>query len=116
MGAGKVHEIKSPNYPLHYPNKAKCIWTISTDPGNVISIVFIDFETEPVDDIVDVTDVTSTTSQSLGKLSGFNTGRTFVSTGSKLIVKFTSDLVNSRRGFKAVIKGGMPYCILGCVA
>ena len=106
MGNGKTREIISPKYPLHYPTSTKCTWTISTDPGNVISIKFIDFETEPINDVVDIRDGATTTDQLLGRLSGVNTGRTFISTGSKVTIKFTSDLANGRRGFKAIIRGG----------
>ena len=109
MSGGSVREIISPKYPLHYPTNTKCTWAISTDAGNVISITFVDFETEPINDVVDIRDGAKSTDQLMGRLSGARTGRTFISTGSKITIKFTSDLANARRGFKAIIRGGMCF-------
>ena len=106
MANGQIREIISPKYPLHYPTNIQCTWKITTDPGNVISVMFIDFETEPINDLVDIRDGAKNTDQLLGRLSGANTGKAFISTGSTLTIKFTSDLANGRRGFKARIRGG----------
>ena len=77
----------------------------------MISILFVDFETEPINDVVDVLDGAASTDQLLGRLSGVNTGKAFISTGSKLSIKFTSDLANGRRGFKISVRGGKWFSI-----
>ena len=109
---GQVREIISPQYPMNYPTNSKCTWKVSTTARNVISIQFIDFETEPTNDIVDVRDGPLTTSQLLARLSGAHQRKTFITTGSDLLVKFTSDHAIGRRGFKAIIRGGMCYSLL----
>lgn len=36
----------SPNYPLHYPNNAYCVWTITVPQGSELRLDFLFFETE----------------------------------------------------------------------
>ncbi len=90
-----------------YPPSAKCMWKISTSPGTELSIKFIDFETEPVNDFVDVRDGNAETSQLIAKLSGSRRGPFYVTTGPNLFVKFSSDAAIVRRGFKALIRAGL---------
>ena len=37
-------EIKSPRFPLNYPNQAECIWKIIGSRGSRITVTFTDFE------------------------------------------------------------------------
>ncbi|ROL53604.1 CUB and sushi domain-containing protein 3 [Anabarilius grahami] len=46
--------ITSPNFPSEYYNSADCTWTILADPGDTISIIFTDFQTEEKYDYLEV--------------------------------------------------------------
>lgn len=46
--------ISSPNFPSEYYNSADCTWTILADPGDTISIIFTDFQTEEKYDYLEV--------------------------------------------------------------
>lgn len=46
--------ISSPNFPSEYYNNADCTWTILADPGDTISIIFTDFQTEEKYDYLEV--------------------------------------------------------------
>ena len=105
--AGQSREIMSPKYPLLYPASSKCIWKISTSQNSVVSIQFVDFETEPLNDVVDVRDGITETDHLLASLSGARQTKTYFTTGPNLLVKFSSDFINSRRGFKAIIRAGI---------
>eukprot|EP00795_Rhopilema_esculentum_P001778 gene1778-16265_t len=106
VGKGQVREILSSNYPSHYPTNSKCTWTITADPNSVLSLRFIDFETELINDVVDIRDGVLSTDKLIARLSGAQTGQTFISTGAGFTMKFTSDHAIGRRGFKAVVYGG----------
>ena len=106
IGKGQIREIISPKYPLHYPTNSKCTWTITADPNSVLSLRFVDFETELINDLVDIRDGVLSTDKLIARLSGAETGQTFISTGAGLTMKFTSDHANGSRGFKAVVYGG----------
>eukprot|EP00795_Rhopilema_esculentum_P001726 gene1726-16211_t len=106
VGKGQMREIISPKYPLHYPTNSKCTWTITADPNSVLSLHFVDFETELINDAVDIRDGVLSTDKLIARLSGAQTGQMFISTGAGLTMKFTSDRANGSRGFKAVVYGG----------
>ena len=42
--AGSTGEIKSPRFPLNYPNDVECEWKIHVEEGSVIKLTFTDFE------------------------------------------------------------------------
>ena len=43
---GPTGTITSPNYPRNYPDNARCSWRITVGEGNIIELVFLDFEIE----------------------------------------------------------------------
>lgn len=38
--------IKSPNYPILYPNSIDCRWSIKVEPGSKVRLLFAFFETQ----------------------------------------------------------------------
>nr|DBA24038.1 TPA: hypothetical protein GDO54_011744 [Pyxicephalus adspersus] len=46
--------ISSPGFPNEYHNNADCTWTIVTEPGDTISLVFTDFQMEEKYDYLEV--------------------------------------------------------------
>jgi len=48
----RVQVLSSPNYPNNYDNNQNCTWSISTEPGNVIEIDFINFDIEDKYDVL----------------------------------------------------------------
>ena len=44
--------IKTPNYPLPYPDMIDCRWLIKVDERSQISIVFSSFQTQDRHDLV----------------------------------------------------------------
>ena len=39
-------EILSPNHPFEYPNDADCQWHIEVNDGQVVQLIFIEFDME----------------------------------------------------------------------
>ena len=107
VNPGQIRYITSPQYPSSYPSNAKCIWTIrSSDPSQVISIVVVDFDTEPVNDVLDVRDGKTDKDFLLARLSGILYQQTYITSGSNLHLQFTSNYHINKRGFKVLIRGG----------
>ncbi|CAO2602339.1 CUB and sushi domain-containing protein 3, partial [Lemmus lemmus] len=48
--------ILSPGYPFPYDNNLRCMWMIEVDPGNIVSLQFLAFDTEASHDILRVWD------------------------------------------------------------
>lgn len=46
--------ISSPGFPNEYHNNADCTWTVVTEPGDTISLVFTDFQMEEKYDFLEV--------------------------------------------------------------
>ncbi|XP_046553793.1 cubilin-like [Haliotis rubra] len=100
--------LTSPNYPSDYLNNMYCTWTITTVLTN-IKINFLDLHLESSSDCsydkVTVYDGPALYSNILGAICGTTTG-TYVSTGSSVTIKFSSDTSNTYRGFKLSYIGG----------
>ena len=43
---GNNGTLESPNYPYNYPNNARCVWTITTDPDTRVVLTFSYFRLE----------------------------------------------------------------------
>ncbi|XP_049865550.1 cubilin homolog [Pectinophora gossypiella] len=93
--------IASPNYPLSYPNKASCEWTLSTSPGNRVYITFEQFDLEYSEncneDYLEVRE-----NNGAGRLLGVYCGTdipTNTTAATKLFIKFHSGPENNGRGF-----------------
>uniref|UniRef100_A0A8C7D526 CUB and Sushi multiple domains 3 n=1 Tax=Oncorhynchus kisutch TaxID=8019 RepID=A0A8C7D526_ONCKI len=90
--------ISSPNFPSEYYNSADCTWTILADPGDTISIIFTDFQTEEKYDYLEVE------GSSLW-LSGMNVPSPIVSNKNWLRLHFVTDSNHRYRGFSAHYQG-----------
>ncbi|XP_038827831.1 CUB and sushi domain-containing protein 3-like [Salvelinus namaycush] len=89
--------ISSPNFPSEYYNSADCTWTILADPGDTISIIFTDFQTEEKYDYLEVEGSEPPTIW----LSGMNVPSPIVSNKNWLRLHFVTDSNHRYRGFSA---------------
>uniref|UniRef100_A0A674ETW4 CUB and Sushi multiple domains 3 n=1 Tax=Salmo trutta TaxID=8032 RepID=A0A674ETW4_SALTR len=89
--------ISSPNFPSEYYNNADCTWTILADPGDTISIIFTDFQTEEKYDYLEVEGSEPPTIW----LSGMNVPSPIVSNKNWLRLHFVTDSNHRYRGFSA---------------
>ncbi|XP_064839021.1 CUB and sushi domain-containing protein 3-like isoform X1 [Oncorhynchus masou masou] len=89
--------ISSPNFPSEYYNSADCTWTILADPGDTISIIFTDFQTEAKYDYLEVEGSEPPTIW----LSGMNVPSPIVSNKNWLRLHFVTDSNHRYRGFSA---------------
>ncbi|KAJ1193707.1 hypothetical protein NDU88_003003, partial [Pleurodeles waltl] len=46
--------ISSPGFPNEYHNNADCTWTVVTEPGDTLSLVFTDFQMEEKYDYLEI--------------------------------------------------------------
>ena len=106
-------EFTSLDFPRQYPNNANCIWRISTDPNRriVLGTKNMEFDLEPGSniyscnyDFVKVSDGLNEKEKCIGKFCGSpsfrRTFQTVYSTGPHLHVKFSSDFIVRKKGFK----------------
>ncbi|XP_072335393.1 cubilin-like [Scyliorhinus torazame] len=94
----------SPNYPLDYPNNAKCTWYIHVDNDERVKLNFFHVELEPSPhcskDYIKIYDGPSTISPVLSTIcTGSN--HEFISSSNNMIVYFQSDSQNTASGFTA---------------
>jgi len=97
--------ITSPDYPSAYPINKGCQWTVSVPRGQKVRLVFEAFTTEYRYDLVKVYDGDSTSGRLLGSFSGSTAPADITSRGTKLHITFTSDISNTKTGFKAIASG-----------
>ncbi|XP_043569093.1 deleted in malignant brain tumors 1 protein-like [Chiloscyllium plagiosum] len=94
----------SPNYPLHYPNNAKCIWYISVDNDERIRLNFVKIQLEVSprcsNDYVTIYDGPSIHSPALSTIC-IGSNLKFMSSSNKMTVYFQSDSHNTGSGFTA---------------
>ncbi|XP_056378601.1 CUB and sushi domain-containing protein 3 isoform X6 [Hyla sarda] len=98
--------ISSPGFPNEYHNNADCTWTVVTEPGDTISLVFTDFQME---DKYDYLEVEGSEPPKL-RLSGMNVPPPVVSNKHWLRLHFVTDNNHRYRGFSAqyqVNEGGI---------
>ncbi|XP_046645173.1 CUB and sushi domain-containing protein 3-like isoform X1 [Daphnia pulicaria] len=92
--------IKSPNYPLLYPNVTDCRWSIEVDPSSKVRLLFAFFETQEGADFLYVYDGPTVYSNLLFEKSGsVKTPFQVDSTTNKILIRFTSDGEISFPGF-----------------
>ncbi|CAL1548752.1 unnamed protein product, partial [Lymnaea stagnalis] len=102
--------ITSPRYPTNYPSDAKCSWTITAPPNEIIDIRFskldLDGYTDSCPDVVTVFDGAGPQAAPITRLCRYKElaelqGLHIRSTGNKIHITFTSDSYNTRQGFLA---------------
>ncbi|NXW22833.1 CSMD3 protein, partial [Circaetus pectoralis] len=93
--------ISSPNFPNEYHNNADCTWTIVAEPGDTISLIFTDFQTEEKYDYLEVEGSEPPTIW----LSGMNIPPPVISNKNWLRLHFVTDSNHRYRGFSAHYQG-----------
>ncbi|KAG8570229.1 hypothetical protein GDO81_011162, partial [Engystomops pustulosus] len=93
--------ISSPGFPNEYHNNADCTWTIVTEPGDTISLVFTDFQMEEKYDYLEV----EGSEPPKLRLSGMNVPPPVVSNKHWLRLHFATDNNHRYRGFSAQYQG-----------
>ncbi|XP_037548906.1 CUB and sushi domain-containing protein 3 [Nematolebias whitei] len=89
--------VTSPGYPGNYGNQADCTWILLAEPGDTISVIFTDFQTEEKYDYLEVEGSEPPTIW----LSGSNVPAPIVSNKNWLRLHFVSDSNHRYRGFSA---------------
>ncbi|KAM9738006.1 CUB and sushi domain-containing protein 3 isoform 2-T2 [Menidia menidia] len=89
--------VTSPNYPGNYGNQADCTWILLAEPGDTISVIFTDFQTEEKYDYLEVEGSEPPTIW----LSGSNVPSPIVSNKNWLRLHFVTDNNHRYRGFSA---------------
>jgi hypothetical protein len=87
---------------LNYTDNKDCSWLISpSDSVKKISLGFYSLDTEDNNDVVTIYDGPTTSSPVLGTFSGDSVPSVVTSTGSKMLVRFTSNGSNTSKGWHA---------------
>uniref|UniRef100_A0AAQ4P1M7 CUB and Sushi multiple domains 3a n=1 Tax=Gasterosteus aculeatus aculeatus TaxID=481459 RepID=A0AAQ4P1M7_GASAC len=89
--------VTSPGYPGSYGNQADCTWILLAEPGDTISVIFTDFQTEEKYDYLEVEGSEPPTIW----LSGSNVPSPIVSNKNWLRLHFVSDANHRYRGYSA---------------
>ncbi|KAM8884121.1 CUB and sushi domain-containing protein 3-like isoform 1-T1 [Synchiropus picturatus] len=89
--------VTSPGYPGNYGNQADCTWTLLAEPGDTISVIFTDFQTEEKYDYLEVEGSEPPTIW----FSGSNVPSPIVSNKNWLRLHFVTDGNHRYRGFSA---------------
>ncbi|MGH0171390.1 UNVERIFIED_CONTAM: hypothetical protein FKN15_002387, partial [Acipenser sinensis] len=91
--------ILSPGYPFPYDNNLRCTWAIEVDPGNIVSLQFLAFDTEASHDILRVWDGPPENEMLLKEVSGSLLPEGIHSTLNEVTVQFDTDFYISKSGF-----------------
>uniref|UniRef100_H2LDN6 CUB and Sushi multiple domains 3 n=1 Tax=Oryzias latipes TaxID=8090 RepID=H2LDN6_ORYLA len=94
---GGTGVVTSPGYPGNYGNQADCTWILLAEPGDTISVIFTDFQTEEKYDYLEVEGSEPPTIM----LSGTNVPSPIVSNKNWLRLHFVTDGNHRYRGFSA---------------
>ncbi|BHF63132.1 Bone morphoproteintic protein 1 [Sparganum proliferum] len=104
--------ITSPGFPSQYPPNIKCVWTIEVAAGFSVVLTFDSFELEEQwdceVDYLEVFDGSSESAASLRKICGSGFPKPVASTTNKMTLKFVSDGVISKKGFRVRFEN-VPY-------
>ncbi|KAH9512215.1 Dorsal-ventral patterning tolloid-like protein 1 [Bulinus truncatus] len=97
--------ITSPDYPIAYPRNMECEWLLSTVLGHRVRLSFKVLDLEPhVDCIYDnvlIYDGDNRNSSILGRFCGSTFPEQIISTGTTMMLLFTTDNSVQRKGFEA---------------
>ncbi|MEQ2200593.1 CUB and sushi domain-containing protein 3, partial [Xenoophorus captivus] len=91
--------ILSPGYPFPYDNNLRCTWTIEVNPGNIVSLQFLAFDTEASHDILKVWDGPPENEMSLKEVSGSLVPEGIHSTLNIVTIQFETDFYITKSGF-----------------
>ncbi|RUS68924.1 hypothetical protein EGW08_023313, partial [Elysia chlorotica] len=105
--SGDNGTITSPNYPQNYWNYARCLWSISVEPGKVIRLTFHQFCLEDLNCVYDwIVIYDNSRTNPLGKKCGYSIPEPIWSNGNQMFVEFHSDLIETAQGFQASWEAG----------
>ena len=106
---GSSGSFNSPSYPHNYPNNANCTYDIHVPRNMKIRLVVHFFEMEQGSDKLELRQLVSGSESIVAQLSGSEiSARTYTSAENRFILLFTSDYVNTRRGFRASYDAILP--------
>ena len=95
--------IKSPNFPNNYPNNARCSYQIRGKTGSKIQLIFsqlsISKSFECLSDSLKIYEEAKSSSSLISNRCGNDT-TSLVSSASKLIIVFESDMTRTSTGFE----------------
>ena len=101
-------ELGSFDYPLNYPNDAKCSWTLEVPAGYLIQFTFHSFDLQPSQDCkADYVEIKSgkykydSEVETIGRFCGSSLPASFRSNYSKVYVDFVADSSERYPGFHA---------------
>ena len=89
----------------NYGNNENVKWTIEVPAGQVVMLDFYTFNTEDGYDYVRVYDGCTENDAVIGSYSGHVIPLPIISTGTVLLITFTSDHSGARQGFSATASG-----------
>ncbi|XP_060075588.1 mucin-17-like [Ylistrum balloti] len=93
--------IYSPNFPQNYNNHDNVLWIKEVDPGYYITVTFMVFKVENGFDKLRIYDGYNTSAPLISSLSGHSLPHPVSSTGSVMLLHFTSDYSIVYQGFFA---------------
>ncbi|XP_010795702.1 tolloid-like protein 2 [Notothenia coriiceps] len=103
--------IKSQNWPVNYKANADCMWNIEAPLNKRITLQFTHFDLEAkdflsskcYDNIVvfDMNIITNALIQTHGPFCGTKLPATILTKGTRLVIRFHSDLFTESKGFRA---------------
>ncbi|XP_068177209.1 ovochymase-2 [Antennarius striatus] len=103
--------IKSHNWPMNYKANAECMWNIALPAWKKISLKFTHFDLEPRDIITfkcydnimvyDINGFTNTLIKKHGPFCGTRMPSAIQTRGSRLMIRFHTDLFTEGKGFRA---------------
>ncbi|CAD6196234.1 unnamed protein product [Caenorhabditis auriculariae] len=98
--------FSSPSYPKSFANGAECVWTIQTNPGQVVTVSVDDFSLAADDKLV-FYDGPTPSSVALATISGNLTNKMHVTSTQNFMYVYMMTRVDSRaRGFSISYKRG----------
>jgi len=106
---GTQGEFASYDYPLQYPNNAKCLWAIESPAEFIIQLTFHSFDLQQSEDCqADYVEIKQGKYESraelIGRYCGSSLPPVILSNHSKVFVAFVTDISGSYPGFHATYK------------
>ncbi|KAG9511404.1 Tolloid-like protein 1, partial [Fragariocoptes setiger] len=110
--------IQSPGYPDHHRSNMDCVWRVQVDESYQIVLKFDAFDLESHEscsyDYLEVRDGHSLNDSALlGKFCGQKLPDLIVSTGDKLLIRFSTDAEVNRAGFSLTLSEAVNECKSG---
>ncbi|EDV28197.1 uncharacterized protein TRIADDRAFT_53561 [Trichoplax adhaerens] len=112
--AAKGGVLASPHYPSNYDNRSFCTWTLTTQPGFVLTLTFTNFNLQQstgcTADFLQINNGPASGSPLLAKLCGSTLPGPFTSSGDALYLMFRTDTNVTAPGFRLVYSSQLNTC------